>query len=183
MSSIPLKIALVGAECTGKTSLAQALAQHLNTVWAPEYARLYTEAKWKAKWSTAISREDAIQIALGQACLEDHFASLAQGYLVCDTNLLSTAVYVRYYFGNIPDEIELLLAQRPAHQYYLLDAPLAWEPDPIRDTPEAKLAIQALFVEELTRRQLPYQLIQEPYLNHGTQNYPHRRLAHWADLL
>ena len=41
----PRLIALLGAECTGKTTLAQALAQRLGVAWVPEYLRSFCDAK------------------------------------------------------------------------------------------------------------------------------------------
>ena len=38
------RVAIVGAESTGKTTLATALAEHYRTAWVPEFGRLYTEA-------------------------------------------------------------------------------------------------------------------------------------------
>src|SRR5581483_9617149 len=37
------RICLIGAESTGKTTLARALAEHYQTVWVPEYGREYSE--------------------------------------------------------------------------------------------------------------------------------------------
>ncbi|PIQ21323.1 MAG: ATPase, partial [Cytophagales bacterium CG18_big_fil_WC_8_21_14_2_50_42_9] len=36
-----LKVAITGPESTGKSTLAQQLAAHYNTMWVPEYARTY----------------------------------------------------------------------------------------------------------------------------------------------
>jgi nicotinamide riboside kinase len=47
------RIAIVGPECTGKTHLAMALANHYQTVWAPEYARKYIDTlqrTYRAPW-------------------------------------------------------------------------------------------------------------------------------------
>jgi len=38
-----LKIAIVGPESTGKTTLAEQLAIKFDTVWAPEFARDYLQ--------------------------------------------------------------------------------------------------------------------------------------------
>ena len=40
-----LRVVLFGPESTGKTVLAEQLAAHFNTVWTPEFSRLYAEAK------------------------------------------------------------------------------------------------------------------------------------------
>jgi hypothetical protein len=39
------RVVLIGAESTGKTTLAQELARHFNTCWVPEYGREYWEKK------------------------------------------------------------------------------------------------------------------------------------------
>lgn len=37
------RVAILGAESTGKTTLARMLALHFNTVWVEEYARNYMQ--------------------------------------------------------------------------------------------------------------------------------------------
>ena len=41
-----VKVVLFGPESTGKTTLAQQLAEHYQTEWVPEYAREYLQDKW-----------------------------------------------------------------------------------------------------------------------------------------
>ena len=36
-----IKIAIVGPESTGKSTISKGLAQHYQTLWVPEYARYY----------------------------------------------------------------------------------------------------------------------------------------------
>jgi NadR type nicotinamide-nucleotide adenylyltransferase len=55
------RVALVGAESTGKTTLAQALAAHFGTVWVPEFARAYLLARG------GVTEQDMHVIAQGQA--------------------------------------------------------------------------------------------------------------------
>ena len=38
-----LKVVLFGPESTGKSTLARQLAEHYNTVFVPEYSRIYAE--------------------------------------------------------------------------------------------------------------------------------------------
>jgi nicotinamide riboside kinase len=44
LNSEPHLICLIGAECTGKTTLAQALAERMDGLWVPEYLRAFTDA-------------------------------------------------------------------------------------------------------------------------------------------
>ena len=66
------RVCLMGAESTGKTTLAEALARVYDTVWVPEYGRPYTVSKNKTgePWTT----EDFIRIARRQQADEDEAA-------------------------------------------------------------------------------------------------------------
>lgn len=59
-----LKFVMFGPESTGKTTLAQMLAQHYNTQWVPEYMREYLQKKWDEE-KEVCKPEDIIPIAQG----------------------------------------------------------------------------------------------------------------------
>lgn len=40
-----IRVAFVGPESTGKTTLSQKLAEHFQTEWVPEYMRTYLQKK------------------------------------------------------------------------------------------------------------------------------------------
>ena len=46
VSSQIFRVVLYGPESTGKTTLAQALANHFQTEWVQEFARDYLQKKW-----------------------------------------------------------------------------------------------------------------------------------------
>ena len=58
------KIVLFGPESTGKSTLAEALAEYYNTAFVPEYMRLYLQHKWNQERATC-TKEDLIPIAQG----------------------------------------------------------------------------------------------------------------------
>ena len=63
------KFVMVGAESTGKTTMAEALAKKLNTVWVPEHGRWYWEGRRYLKdqsWST----DEFFRIAKAQINLQ-----------------------------------------------------------------------------------------------------------------
>ena len=83
------RVCLVGAESTGTTTLAKALAEHFQTAWVEEYGREYSEIKlarndpdWRTDEFTAIAEE--------QARREDAAARQANRVLICDTNAFAT---------------------------------------------------------------------------------------------
>ena len=61
-----IKIVLFGPESTGKTTLSEQLARYYNTVWVPEYAREYLQAKWNNERKTC-EPHDLLPIAKGQS--------------------------------------------------------------------------------------------------------------------
>jgi NadR type nicotinamide-nucleotide adenylyltransferase len=85
------RVCLLGAESTGKTTMARALAERFDTVWVPEYGRGYTEVARppKAPWRS----EELVHIAHVQGWLEDQLAGQADRFLFCDTDAFTTSVF------------------------------------------------------------------------------------------
>jgi NadR type nicotinamide-nucleotide adenylyltransferase len=123
MAPLPRRICLIGPECTGKTTLAQHLARELGALYVAEFAREYAE-----KRGNALTAADVEPIARGQ--LVDHDAER----IVFDTDLISTVVYARHYYGSCPPWIEDEAKRRRADLYLLMDTDIAWQPDAARDT-------------------------------------------------
>jgi NadR type nicotinamide-nucleotide adenylyltransferase len=122
------RICLTGPECTGKSRLARRLATALGTVSVAEYAREYAEAR-----GNRLSADDVEPIARGQMANEDRGADEATGILVLDTDLISTVVYARHYYGVCPVWIEEEARRRRADLYLLMDTDLEWKADSARD--------------------------------------------------
>ncbi len=72
----PLRVCLLGAESTGKSTLAEALAAAYETLWVPEYGRVYTEVGRPpgAPWTSV----EFTHIARMQCWLEDFLAGAAR---------------------------------------------------------------------------------------------------------
>ena len=140
-----LRVVLTGSECTGKTTLAAELARAYGAVAAPEYARLYLDAK-----GPPLTAADVEPIARGQMAVEDETAAAAQRVLFKDTDLVSTVVYARQYYGACPAWIEDAARQRLADLYLLLAPDVPWRADGARrDRPRSREEIHALFRDTL----------------------------------
>ncbi len=147
-----IRIVVTGSECTGKTTLARALAKHYETVWVPEYARQFV-----AKTGTVPKFRDVESIARGQLELEDSLAAEANQLLVLDTDLLSTIVYSRHYFGDCPQFIEVALHERAGDLYLLADIDLPWVAEgQQRDRGDRREEMQELFRQALRDRGLSF---------------------------
>src|SRR4051794_10710127 len=101
---IPLRVVLTGAESTGKTTTARALAERYRTRWIPEYGRIYTE--WFHEPSDRWESNEFVHIARVQNELEDTVAPLVETLLLCDTDSLLTALWHERYLGRASYEVE-----------------------------------------------------------------------------
>ncbi len=147
----PLTIVVTGSECTGKTTLAAALAERFGAPWSKEFARQYVDLK-----RTELDASDVEPIARGQLAGEQA-ADLAAadggpGVVVRDTDLHSTVVYSRHYYGDCPGWIVEAARARTGDLYLLLYPDVPWIADGLmRDRPdeEARALIHGLFRETL----------------------------------
>lgn len=134
MAPRPRRICLTGPESTGKTTLALRLASELGAAYVPEYAREYALER-----GNLLSAADVEPIARGVIALAD----AAAGPAVLDTDLISTVVYARHYYGACPLWIASEARRRRADLYLLMATDLPWVADPARDT--GGLEREALF--------------------------------------
>jgi len=141
-------VTVTGSECTGKTTLARDLARHFDTVWVPEFARDYLDRK-TATTGLPLDASDVEPIGRGQIAVEDRGIAAAKGLVILDTDLLSTMVYARHYYGACPAWIEQATRDRRADLYLLCDIDVPWVPDRARDRPHMREHMHALFVEAL----------------------------------
>jgi HTH-type transcriptional repressor of NAD biosynthesis genes len=94
------RIVLVGAESTGKTVLAGALAARFGAPWVPEFGRDY--CAWVGQTATtryAFTPQDFTVIGREQQRREDAAARTAAPVLICDTDAVATGIWQRRYLG------------------------------------------------------------------------------------
>ena len=95
------RMVLTGPECTGKTTLAQAIAERLRAPWVPEASRAYAETR-----HGVLTAADVEPIARATRDALHRAAADQPPVLVADTDLVSTLVYARAYYGACPAWIE-----------------------------------------------------------------------------
>lgn len=144
----PVVVTVTGSESTGKTTLAGDLARHFGTVWVPEYSRIYADEK-AAATGAPLDASDVEPIARGQIALEDRGLAEVRGLLILDTDLVSTTIYARHYYGSCPAWIEDAARARRADLYLLCDIDVPWIADTVRDSPDVREHMHALFVHTL----------------------------------
>jgi NadR type nicotinamide-nucleotide adenylyltransferase len=143
----PLRVVLTGSECTGKTTLAAALAARHATSWSREYARDYV---WHV--GRPLLGSDVEPIARGQIAGEDEATLKADRIVFLDTDLVSTVVYARHYYGSCPAWIETAARERRGDLYLLHHPDVPWVDEGLqRDRSEAREEMHGLFRDALER--------------------------------
>jgi NadR type nicotinamide-nucleotide adenylyltransferase len=140
-----LRIVLTGPESTGKTTLARELAALYDTPWSAEYAREYASTR------ASLGLEDVEAIARGQIVNEDRATLAARDLVILDTDLVSTAVYSRFYYATVAEWIARAAAERLGDLYLMPDLEVPFVPDTVRDSADARPALHQSFVDELSR--------------------------------
>ena len=134
----PLRVVLIGPESTGKTWLAGELATHYAVPWATEHAREYVES-----YEGPLGYAQVDAIGRGQKRGEDAAVAraieLGLPLVFLDTDLVSTWVYSRHYFGDCPEWIEREARQRLGDLYLLHHVDVDWVRDGLqREQPERR---------------------------------------------
>lgn len=153
-------IAIVGAESTGKTSLARALADHLpshtglSCVWVSELLREWCDAEGRTP-----RPEEQTAIAEGQA---RRIADAAQGHdlVIADTTALMTAVYSDLLFDDRTLYPAALQAQRTYDLTLLTALDLPWQADGLqRDGPHVRAPVDAKVRAALAGGRIGYSVV------------------------
>ncbi len=148
------KIAIVGPESTGKSTISAELAEYYDTVWVPEYAREYCSALTEpCTW------DDEINMFRGQLALEKQFLPKANKILICDTTFITVKIWSDHMFGESPQEVLDELHQHPYDLYLLMNIDLAWQEDPLRDFPHMREHFMEVWHKELKVLDANYHVI------------------------
>jgi NadR type nicotinamide-nucleotide adenylyltransferase len=144
------RVVLIGPECTGKTWLAGELAKRYGVPWSPEYAREYVENR-----KEPVLYNDVDAIGRGQKAHEDAVMAqavrLGLSLVVLDTDLVSTMIYSRHYYGDCPEWIEREAGERLGDLYLLLHIDVPWTADGHqREQPERREELFELFHSTLS---------------------------------
>jgi len=128
-----IKVAVIGPESTGKTTLTQALAEHYNTTWVPEYAREYLN-----KLDRPYLQSDLLEIAKGQMERQIEARKEGKELIFSDTDLNVIKVWSEHKYGNCDPWITNQLHIQYFDLYILTDFEIPYEQDPLREHPEMR---------------------------------------------
>jgi nicotinamide riboside kinase len=159
MATQALRIALLGAESTGKTSLARELASHFgalgrNAVAVPESLRDWCERERRTP-----RPEEQMAIAQEQERRVDEAASRAQ-VVIADTTAAMVAIYSAMLFEDHSLYQFAAGRQRGYDVTLLTGLDLPWVADGLqRDGPHVREPVDALVRAMLAKAQVPYRVV------------------------
>ncbi len=153
-----LRIAIVGPESSGKTTLTEALAHHYGCAYTKEYARTYLEDN-----GPGYVEEDLMHIAGGQLLVEGEAQELAKDkgsdLLICDTDMLTIRIWSEEKFGRC-HLLLMRLVEDVSYDLWLLCTPdIAWQPDPLRENPKDRDRLFAVYERMLQTMDKPYRIV------------------------
>ena len=152
------KVAIIGPESSGKSTLARYLANRYQGILVPEYAREYVERKG----TTDVTYDELCEIAKHQIEELELIANSQQPTAFFDTELIVTKVWFDYAFGRVPEWLNEAIRRFPMDVYLLTRPDLPWVPDPARSN-ESDAIRRELFDRyeaEIQALNIPYYIIE-----------------------
>lgn len=153
------RVVFVGAESTGKSTLAEYLARVYDTVSVPEIGRFIWEEK-----GGKLDADDYVDIALKHRQAEDEAQARAQRYLFVDTNALTTLLLGTQFrqVGDPPPAALLDCADdcraRYAYTFVCADD-IPYEEQDVRENEAWRGRIQQLVLDDLAARGIAYTIV------------------------
>jgi NadR type nicotinamide-nucleotide adenylyltransferase len=157
-----IKVAVIGPESTGKSTLCELLARHYNTQWCPEFAREYLLTH-----GMNYTYDDLLYIANGQLEMEDKYIekvrkserpkvrkTVSSGLtdlpsfrlLFIDTDMYVIKVWCEFVFGKCHKWILEQIINRKYDLYLLCNTDLPWIKDELREYPDLKTRDQLYYI-------------------------------------
>lgn len=162
-----LKVCFYGPESTGKTTLAQEMANRFHTVFVPEVSREILD-------SNNFTLQDIERVGKAQTERIKASEQDANRLLICDTDILTTRIYSIQYLGTAPELLDDLEKEIRFDRYYLFNIDVPWVEDGLRDLGQQREHMMEMFRRELQHRGIiPFEV---------TGDYAHRADMVEADL-
>ena len=153
------RVAFLGAESTGKSTLAKALAERLGEPYAEEYGRTLWEER-----GGDVPLADYVLIAERHREIEDEAALCARRFLFCDTTAVTTQEYAFFFHGDCPARVQTLAAEcRDRYARTFLCAPdIPFDQDGTRAHPQVQQYMDGAIRNDLTLRGIPFTVVGGP---------------------
>jgi len=146
-----IRVAILGPESSGKTSLFNALILSGRWHGVEEFSRTYLHS---IRWKYGV--QDLEYIAQKQYELNASVSSPS----LCDTELSTVAIWAQEKLGFIPPIVRHLEATQQFDLYLLCRPDLPWKEDPLRENPLDRDRLFNIYQERLTSLHRPFKIIE-----------------------
>lgn len=155
-------LTVVGAECSGKSTLCSALGRALDAPVVPEYLRLWCERERRTP-----RRDEQRHIIAGQLALTRAAIARARAdglrWVISDGAPILTAAYSIEYFRDHTLIAKGLRHARASARIIVADPTIPWVPDErLRDGPSHRESVHRTLLQLLQREALDWQLVSGP---------------------
>ena len=147
---MPIKIAFTGPESSGKTTLANLIAETFGGVLIEEYAREYLHQK------TSYEQIDLDVIARKQ--IENW--KVEDDLIIADTELTVIKVWSEYRYNSCSELILDAYNNQTFDFYFLCKPDIPWEADPLRENPDNRDELFELYLNELTTMKRAFAIVE-----------------------
>jgi HTH-type transcriptional regulator, transcriptional repressor of NAD biosynthesis genes len=146
------KVCFYGPESTGKSLMAERMADKYQTVFVPEVAREFLI-------TNDFSADDIIQIGLAHRDRIAQKSKEANRILFVDTDAITTKIYSQHYLGKVPLILDQMEADVVYDHYFLFDIDVPWVSDGLRDLGHCREEMLDIFKQNLEMRKIKYTLV------------------------
>ncbi len=151
-------IVLTGPESSGKTTLANQLSACWQVPLVQEVSRDYLKNK------TSYQQHDLLKIGKQQYKQELAALSNCSGKIVCDTDLLVIMIWSEVKYGHCDSWIyktfeDSINQKSLSRYYYLCDFNIPWQDDPLRENPNNRDELFAVYLQKIKEYELKYSIV------------------------
>ena len=145
------RIAVLGPESSGKTTLCKALSAELSWKCAPEFSR-----KHLAEIRRPYHFQDLEYIAEKQ----QEYNTRDQSSVICDTEMSTLRIWSLEKFNKVAPIISHFEVNQKFDHYLLCRPDLPWIKDPLRENPNDRERLFDIYVERLNHFQRPFTIVE-----------------------
>ncbi|MEO8501143.1 MAG: AAA family ATPase [Vicinamibacteria bacterium] len=161
------RVVVIGAESTGKTTLARKLAERFETEWVPEFGREHWERKMAGHKITdpplGWSADEFLEIATEQQAREEAAARRARRVLFADTNAFATGTWHERYHRTRDPRVDAIGARDHVDLYLLTGPDVPFVQDGLRDGEQIREWMDQRFAEQLATGPTPVVRLTGPH--------------------
>lgn len=148
-----IRIAITGPESTGKTTLAEELAAYFKCNWVPEYAREYLQNTHGFYTQKDLDNIAQKQMELWQTYTDNNICFY-------DTEMLVLKIWSSFKYNKVSPFILNAYQKQKIDLMLLCKPDIDWEEDELREHPESREELFAIYYRELEESKFPFKIIE-----------------------